>query len=153
MLSFTSLPLFSSGKIVFVNRHLQILMTRKKVLKDDLSAVIIVWLKAMEFDVYEKYAEDIFHENGRTTLNALLQNSDAIITLEVSPNEYLKLFWLVKVNHSFNGGYNIHLLLLFKKNLSHKTHNEIQIRGMVIQSPGGEQDVFQTSRCLKHNGK
>lgn len=79
-------------------------------LKDDLSAVIIVWLKAMEFDVYEKYAEDIFHENGRTTLNALLQNSDAIITLEVSPNKYLHIFFLVKVNYSFNGGF-IHLMV------------------------------------------
>lgn len=38
--------------------------------------------EAMEFDVYYKYAEDILHDCGRTTLNSLLQNSDAVITLE-----------------------------------------------------------------------
>jgi len=75
---------------------------------DDLCAVIIVLLKAMEFDVYEKYAEDILHENGRTTLNALLQNSDAIITLEVNPDEYFtNLFVLFKVNYSFNSNPNL----------------------------------------------
>ena len=33
--------------------------------------------------MYESYADDVTKENGRMRLNALLQNSDAIITLEV----------------------------------------------------------------------
>jgi len=40
-------------------------------------------LQNFEFHVYESYAEDVTKENGRMRLNALLQNSDAIITLEV----------------------------------------------------------------------
>ena len=34
--------------------------------------------------MYESYANDVTKENGRMRLHALLQNSDAIITLEVA---------------------------------------------------------------------
>jgi len=46
--------------------------------------LLATWLlQNLEFDVYENYANDVTKENGRMRLHALLQNSDAIITLEV----------------------------------------------------------------------
>lgn len=39
-------------------------------------------IQAAEFDVYEKYAEDMTKPNGRERLNTLLQRNDAILTFQ-----------------------------------------------------------------------
>jgi len=48
-----------------------------------LALTTVSLLQNLEFHVYESYADDVTKENGRMRLHALLQNPDAIITLEV----------------------------------------------------------------------
>jgi len=45
--------------------------------------------------VYESYADDVTNQKGRMRLHALLQNSDAIITLEVPFSVLLFIHLLV----------------------------------------------------------
>jgi len=48
-----------------------------------LQATATCLLQNFEFHVYESYADDVTKENGRMRLHALLQNSAAVLTLEV----------------------------------------------------------------------
>jgi hypothetical protein len=68
--------------------------------------LILCLCQNFEFDVYEKYADDVLKENGRMRLNALLQNSDAAVTMEVNGQilqslQSFMLIWTLCVMLSF----------------------------------------------------